>query len=422
MNAASRRIFVQNIVDGKSVSAVLRSNMTLSQYVTEDGSKCFPNWNAWEEGAVTPIVYAYTRLSGTETPATPSSVVWKWNGGTIEFDANGYSTNYVDTSSTPGTSRPYFQKDVYRETPNGTQWPCLKILHNLAQASGSIDNDLITCEATVETGGTQLPFSVDIPVRISQVSGTGYLGVIEGQPFVSEVSPSTTLSAKLYANGEQVQAFRAKFYIEPMAGVAATVDTVNGVATFTITNEDITDNVTIRCEFLLPPKVQGGAYTRVETALFDVDDESDTEEMQVGSQTYDGSNVVGTGADNVLLRAGQAVLFTVWMGHRMEPDNVDDRYNKFFFQLTNSEDKVLVPVSTTPTPGAEYNPSALKPDGYPNTYGTVWTENNRYFDCTGTGTVGTQSGKTVGGVRFDFDLIASFGNGIGGVFVAAVIE
>ncbi len=401
MERVSNRFFAHLIHDGKSVSVVLKANTTLAQVVDAAGN-CTPNWNADEASHdVTPLIWAHCRLSGKEK-APNGDYVWKWNGSPITFGDNGKSNgSYVQTSG--GSTYPIFEKATVQE--GGISMPALRILRNLA--GSSTDNDLITLDGSIESGGVPLGFSVDMPVRIQESSGSGWFGWITGEPRVTENAPSTTLSAHLKNGSEAQTSFTTKWYREGIDQNGTQVAASNGVAQKTYTSSDITDNVVVRCEFYV-------SNVLVDTVYYNVDDETDEMELQVSSKTYtnngDGTSTKsGTGQGDVILREGQETLFTFWTGHRMNPQNVYSGYSKFYVKLTDNEDLVISPSAY----------AALLTDGQP---GTVLTGDTDFCDVTvDLSTSGSDpdpvSGKG-GKIRLTADFLDANGEGVGGIIIA----
>lgn len=398
MERVSNRFFAQLVKDGKSVSAVLRANTTLAQEVDQAGA-CTPNWNYGETGAETPIIWVLSKLSGREKAPTPASVVWKWNGNAITFDASTGKSNGSFVQTVNGTSYPMFEKTTVSE--NGVDMPALKILRNLASTANT-DNDLITLEAELETAGVGLGFSISLPVRVQESAGNGWYGWLSGEPRVTTDVPSTVLTAKLKNGASTQQAFTAKFFREGIdtSSPLFTVSTQNGQAQATFTTSHITDYVVVRCEFYV-------GSVLVDTAFYGVDDETDEIELQVSSVTFFENTQIGTGQSDVIIRDDQEVLYTFWMGHRMNPENVDTRYTEFYVKLTNNKDQVISPS----TYGSQLT------DGQAS--GTLTTDANfRNVTVSGVTIATGVTAAKAGRLRLTAAFLESQGCGVGGVIMA----
>lgn len=398
MDRVSNRFYAQLVKDGKAVSAVLRANTTLSQEVDLAGV-CSPNWNFGETGAETPILWALCKLSGKVRPPKAASVVWKWNGDTITFDSVTGKSNGAFIQTVNGTSYPIFEKTTVTESSQSM--PALKILRNLASTSNT-DNDLITLDAEMEISGVSLGFSVSLPVRIQESAGTGWFGWISGEPRVTQDTPSTVLTAKLKNGASTQQIFTAKFYREGVdtTNPLFTVSTQNGQAQATFTTSHITDNVIVRCDFYVDNEL-------VDSAFFGVDDETDDQELQVSSVTYEGNDQLGTGQGDVIIREDQSILYTFWMGHRMNPESVFSGYTEFYVKLTDNKDTVIQPSAY----------ASLLTDGQAS--GTLQNDANFRNVTVDNVTIATGVTAAKGGkLRLTADFLDSHGCGVGGIIVA----
>lgn len=405
MDAVSNRFFAYLIKDGKSVSAILRCNTTLSQTVYPSGA-CTPNWNANEQGHdETPVIWAQCRLSGR--PKAPNSdFVWKWNGSAITFDSSGKSNGaYVQVVG--GTTYPIFEKTTVSES--GVAMPGLKVLRNLANFASNTDNDLITLDAALECSGVPLGFTISQPIRIQESSGTGWFGWVTGDPRVTETAPSTTLSARLKNGVDAQQTFTAKFYRDGIDAANSPLFTVNaaaGVANATFTTSHITDNVVVRVEFYVDNTLR-------DTVYFNIDDETDEMELQVTSRTYtvDGNTrtKTGSGQGDVVVRESQEVLFTFYMGHRMHPENIYSGYTKFYIKLTNNE-------------GAVLSPSAYASQIVDGQESGTWSHDSNYRNVTVSLSASGADPDPVTGpggkIRLTADFLDNNGDGVGGIVVS----
>ena len=404
MDAVSNRFYAYLIKDGKAVSAILRCNTTLSQTVDPLGN-CTPNWNADEQGHdTTPVLFVYSRLSGKPKAPQPG-FAWKWNGSTITFDGSGKS-NGAFVQVVDGTTYPIFEKTTVAD--GGVDMPGLKILRNIANFASNTDNDLITFDGSLECSGTPLGFSVSLPVRIQESSGTGWDGWVTGDPRVTETAPSTTLSARLKNGANSQQTFTAKFFREGIdtSSPLFTVNATSGVANATFTTSHINDNVTVRVEFYVDNAL-------VDIVYFEIDDETDMMELQVTSRTYTTENNVttktGTGQGDVGIRENQETLFTFYMGYRLHPENVYSGYSRFFIKLTNNEGTVL-------------SPASYKADVVIDQSKGVWSHDANYQECTvslsASGADPDPVTGTGGKAKLTADFLDANGDGVGGIVVA----
>lgn len=409
MDRVSNRFYAHLVKDGKAVSAILRCpNTSLAQSVDQAGN-CTPNWNANEQGHDTlPVIVAELKLSGRFKPTTDYE--WRWNGQTITFSGNNSSGTFVQTVD--GTSYPIFVKGT---DSNGM--PTLTIQRNLARAITNTDNDIISLVGSMESGGVPLNFEIGLPVRISEMAGTGWYGWIEGDSAVTMNHTTASLTAHL-KNGTSVQQqYTAKFYRDGIDTDQSGVKTVlasNGVANVSYTDQEITDNVVIRCDFYVD---QDGTPTLVDQAYYNVDDETDEMELQVSSKTFvldeNDQNVtatLGTGQGDVILREHQKTLFTFWMGYRTNKTRVYDGYTKFFVKLTDNQDKTIAPntYKSNLIPGGGGSGTIAGDAGFVEVTTTLSSTGNDPDPVTAAG----------GKIYLTADFIAGHGDGVGGVVVA----
>lgn len=400
MARVSNRFTVTAIHDGSAVNAIMRCNTTLSQMVS--GNTCVPDWSRDN-----PILWVQTDLAGSPKAPTAASIVWSYNGNAITFndsDASvnpnkSYGTGFVDNSGNP-----LFEKTTRRIS--GIDFPALKILGNLGTADNT-DNDVIACSGSVEDNGYPLNFAVSLPVRLSTLTSSGYIGQITGEQAVTTAVQSITLNAKLYNGTSQEPTFWTKWYDEGSgtamnsgnAIAAGSNSAPSGVAQFTIGVSDITDYIVLRCDFYTVNPSTAGA-TPVSSAFWEVDDETDEERM------YISNSATGNGASNksgAFLRKDQSVKFTAWMGKNTSATTIDERYQHFYCRLYNNKNEVVT-VNGSGTPIGTQTPMA-----------------SGLFDITKSVTVpGVQGTKTGGEVEIDYAyLTEQLGGDMTGIVIAS---
>lgn len=331
MTKISNRFFVTAISDGTTVSAVLRSDKTLSQVYSQEAGTSIPDWNL---PANQPTVFAVVRVNGTYRVPYLAGAKWSYNGQEILFDpVTNKSTNFLDGVEPIFERTTYVIDEIVGTVTNHWTMPALKILRNLAHV-GNTDQDTITLDNSVEVGGTLIDFTVSVPVRISNMSSSGYYGYVEGDSYVNSPNPTdpgytATMNAKLLIGDQPVQQFKTKWYREgidtnPFASVTAT----SGTATTTLNASQITDYVVVRVDFF---DMQNN---KVFTSLWDIDDMQDTEEMFI---THGTSN-----QNNASLRYGESTTFKIWMGRRTDQFEVDNRYTQFQVKILNSDGQTVL--------------------------------------------------------------------------------
>lgn len=340
MGKVSNRFFITTIQDGHTITVSLVSNMKLTQTVV-NGS-CTPNWNAGETGAVTPLIYVYSRLDGVARPPVAGSGTWYWNGTPLTFNAQNKST------VTDAAGYPLFEQTAYNSLP------ALRIIRNIG-STGNPDNDVISYSGTMELGGVPQAFSVDTVVRISVGAGAGYNAIMGGDREVTSATAGQTgytakVFAQLYSNSSPITTgLTARFYREGIDGATVVDGWPKTVGAATATDEttpfgnlipagsyavtvnasEITDRVVIRCDFIKDNEVIASCWT-------DVDDRTDPEEMFIVNST-----TTTVGQSDIQLRAGQTVAVKAWMGYSTNMYSRYPGYNTFKCQLTDANGKVL---------------------------------------------------------------------------------
>jgi len=333
MATASNRFFITAIKDGQVASGYLLANMSLQQRWNPTSKEVSPDWSVNGNPDTTnhPVIVAYTRLGGALK--APQDYKWMWNGLEIEFTGNN-SKDY--TYEKNGQEYPLFIKGT--QTVDGVQLPTLTINGNLA-GFGSIDQDVIGNVGKIESNGGTLEYSMDILVRISELASTGWQGFIDfdgtgviTSSIASEPGGKVILLPSLYAATAQQStgSYQVKWYLEGVSDYAG--DTrFNTFKTGTqqqmkleLTEADITDNATIRCDFYstdTQPKLLCSAYQ-------EVDDQVDDDFMYITHPK---------GSSNANLREDENVVFTVWMASKNDQANVKAAYKTYKLKLLASD-------------------------------------------------------------------------------------
>lgn len=362
MGKVSNRFFITTIKDGQSLSAILQCTTTLSQYVLSDGGACNPNWNKGETGAVCPELWVYSRLDG-ELKAPTGQGDWYFNGVKIFNDSNVCQI----TEMVNGTEYPKFERTTHSHTLNGrtVSLPALRIIRNLGGGDNT-DNDVISYEGSMDMGGVNQRFSLDTVVRISRLAGDGYQATAGGDRLVSsnsssEVGYTARVYAQLWNGSDLVTGLTTKWYREGVDASSAAIAsngrwprqgqyTANEQSTATATlpaksyytdinASEIDDKVTLRCDFY------DASNNKVASVWWDVDDETDPEEMFIVNST--GSTV---GQSDIQLRSGQSVVLKAWMGYSTDQYNRHPDYTTFKCKLTDSQGRTITegaPISGT---------------------------------------------------------------------------
>ena len=288
MGSVSGRFYVTSIKDGTVISAVMRSDKTLAQMFSTDSGACNPDWTV---AANQPTAFVVCRSGGTLKSPTQGSIKWYYNGVLISF-TNNLSTNFTYTDG--NNTLPLFQQGFDRSvTVDGVtaNMPWLKVLGNLANV-GNTDQDVITCDGSVDLSGSAVAFSVSAAVRISKLSGSGYFGWIDGDSMVTSGASGTpgytaAMTAYLTNGTNAVNDFQTEWWREGVDSSTA-FQAKSASHSCSINASQITDNVVMRCDFY-----DSSGTEKLYSAYWDVDAAQDEEEMYITHGTSNQNNLPG---------------------------------------------------------------------------------------------------------------------------------
>ena len=336
LTKVSNRVFITAINDGTSISAVLRSDKSLAQTYSSISQIAVPNWDDPENQ---PTAFAVIRVKGEFRSSSWVDVTWSYNGKVIPFDPE---TNLSTGEFIDSDGYPIFEKTFYMVKGEGNarySMPAIKILRNLATV-GNQDQDVIQLDGRVEVNGSQIPYSCNIAVRISQQSSSGYFGFINGNSYITSAGGTATMKAYLYNGVQKVMKFKTLWYREGIDKTPwKTEETDTGVAQVTITEQEVTDYIVIRVDFY--NSNGAGEDEKVFTAFWDIDDMQDLEEMFVSFED----------ANPAALRENELLTLKVWMGRRTDQYKVDDRFTNFTIKMLNSANETVPCLLRGDTPG-----------------------------------------------------------------------
>lgn len=315
----SGRLFINCIDDGSTLSAVIRSDKTLTQMYSAESGACSPDWTV---AANQPTAYVVTRMGGTVKLAL-QTVTWQYNGTTITFDENGYSTNFTWVDGN-GDSHPTFQKGFSDVASLGLSTPWLKVLGNLATV-GNTDQDVLTCMGSVEISGAPLNWDVSTPIRISTLAGSGYYGWIEGDAMVTsgtvgDSGYTATMEAHLTNGTNPVSGFQTEWFREGIDAQATPFKAKSASSTCSINASQIEGHVVMRCDIY-----DSTGNSLLYSAFWEVEDMLDKTILYIRH-----------GANNqnaASLHTGQSVDFMIYAGMRADETKVDSRFNQFRIKL-----------------------------------------------------------------------------------------
>lgn len=339
MGTISNRFFVSAITDGVTLHGSLRADKSLVQ--AWNGT-AIPDWTI----AANQPTITLSLLKGS-TSVAPLS--WKWFYNNVEITSS-------DTRFVMGT--------------NAQGQPTLKIVKNLASSS-NVDIDIITITGQVESAGVPVDFSSSIEVRISTLTGSGYVGVVSfpNGSDISQPGQEITLVPTLFKESGAVSDFSVKWYVNDIEITATSGSgTRKSGKNLIITEGDVVDYAVVRCDFY----VDGDMVTSEHVG---VDDTQDVEYMYI---QFNGAN-----GNSASLHSGQTVTFDIWVAAADNPDdlNIMGRFTKYEVKLLNSAGSTI----------------------------QNWT------DITQTYSSGSKSGKKHGVVAVTFDQAQTAGGNITGI-------
>lgn len=307
MSKISNRFFVTAIDDGITLHGSLSSDKTLTQAWT--GSTVTPDWTKEENQ---PTIYL-TLYSGSNTAISNNvkdNYQWYNDGQPITFDSDGISDD-----------------GIFKKTTKNNM-PALKIIGNMRSNVNTVDTNTITLVGQYDAGSNSLlDFSASIQTRISVMNQGGYIGVLEYENGISNITNENSevkIIARLYGSGESTAIaasnYKVLWYVNDELKTGSS-DTINKYYYLKISNSQITDNAIVRAEF------KGNSDELLYTAFTSVDDLTDPEYMYI---QYNGEN-----GQSATLRKDEEVTFDIWVG-KMDDPNTISNYRDFKIKLLDS--------------------------------------------------------------------------------------
>lgn len=332
MNQVNAGLVVTGIIDGTTIVyevAVVEADgspTSLTQYYDE--SKCVPDWEDIYTNGTTAqkstlpriIIKAYDTSTGQDITNTVNITNVYYNGNLIGFTSN-ISNN---TGGVPGL----LKKDIF--SYNGSNIPCIMMIGNPADSLLNPDDDRITFDGTVVSGGGQVSFSgigKDVAIRPVQSANAGFsveLLVPTNIPkFIMTNNNNEVVStqriARLYYNGIPVNVsnmtgYQFKFYditgpsevlLASGNGISFSTTNVSG-DTIAVGAAAVDCLMTIRCKILDANNNELASGT---SAIYDLSDPYSVKWIVADSSS--GTNGVEyTGVEpRVSMRSGQTKYF-----------------------------------------------------------------------------------------------------------------
>lgn len=297
MSSISNRFYITALEDGTTLHGNLAVEGSLSQ--AWNGQSAVPDWTI---AANQPLIYL-TLLSGGTLVAPSNDFKWLYNGVEIaDSDTRFQKTTKVVTYGTGASQQ-------------SVTMPALKIVANLA-SSANVDVDLITFEGNYIINGTGISFTATAQIRISTISTGSSLGVINFHNGISDITAKgqTVVAYGMLYNpdGTADSTVTTKWYLNDSSTPTAGTTIEGHTNAYQVTEANVVDHATLRCEFYKGSDLLYTAYASV-------DDMQDPEFMYV---QYNGNN--GNAAS---LRKGETASFQIWVGTRTDPTPIGGTTN-----------------------------------------------------------------------------------------------
>lgn len=314
MNAISNHFAITALQEGITVQGSLRINGTLSQNFNPRTGVPIPNWK--KDESTRPSIYPVIRKGSVYMTSNQiHNAKWLYNDLEI-FDENG-ACKIKDADGDP-----MFKLGQTTVELGGVSYSVdmLTIIGNVANEN-NLDIDTITYEGSVELNGKQIAFPpCTVDIKISQMSTTGYLGLLSPESAIitarSGAGSSVEIKASLYDDaGNGPTSWFCKWYD---AGTGTEISGTTNKKSITVTQEQVTDNLVLRCDFFTD-----SAHTnRVTSAFASVDDALDPEYLYI---SLNGKNGDFSGQ----LSAGESCTVTMWVATMEDSTAINKGYTQF---------------------------------------------------------------------------------------------
>lgn len=333
-NSISNHFAITALQEGVTVQGSLRVDGSLSQNFNTSSGVSIPDWKS--NASLRPKIFPVVRRGSVYMSRSQIyDKKWLYNEMEIVFGSDGKSTNFKDDKGDP-----LFQLGTISKELGGSTYSldCLTIIGNLA-SEGNTDLDTIGFSGSVELNGHPISFpNCYVDVKIGMFTTTGYLGVLSPESAIlSHPDDSVKITALLYDDsGEEPGTWTVKWYD---AGTGETIPGTDGRKEITITADQVTDNLVVRCDF----------YTnsnKVTTAFASIDDTQDPQFLYV---SMDGSNSDYSGQ----LSPGEKCTITMWVATMDDITAIDSAYSDFSVKFYDGNQSEII--SGTPAVSTKDN-------------------------------------------------------------------
>jgi hypothetical protein len=230
--SAQGSIIIKRLRTGDSIFISLTSDKALYQGIDTTTGTVSPDWSvAANQPTITPNI---TTARNATVNIVAGTIVWKYIGTALSFDASGNCT-------TTG-----YESKFQLNTSTGA----LKIIGNLASLTNDGD-DSLEFNCTVRVNGVEYNVTRDINVRIQKISASSYVGLINttAGTILSSSQTSTKLQMNLQYGTTFVQTFYVKLYKDNQ--LLQTITASNGVAEYTVNSSIVDGSQLFIAEFLI---------------------------------------------------------------------------------------------------------------------------------------------------------------------------
>lgn len=275
--SAQGSIIIKRLRTGDSIFISLTSDKALYQGIDTTTGTVSPDWSvAANQPTITPNI---TTARNATVNIVAGTIVWKYIGTALSFDASGNCT-------TTG-----YESKFQLNTSTGA----LKIIGNLASLTNDGD-DSLEFNCTVRVNGVEYNVTRDINVRIQKISASSYVGLINttAGTILNSTLTQTKLQMQLQYGTTFVQTFYVKIYKD--SEYLTTVTASNGVAEYTVNSSIVDGSQLFIAEFLINSTDTNAAARSGITIMDNADD------YTIHCYTY-GSNTSVDDGKNVTVKA-----------------------------------------------------------------------------------------------------------------------
>ena len=325
--SAQGSVIVKRLRTGDSIFISLTSDKALYQGIDPVSGAISPAWNvAANQPTITPNI---TTARNATVSIIAGSIVWKYVGTALSFDASGNCT-------TSG-----YESKFKLNTSTGA----LTITDNLASLVNDGDDSLeFTCG--VRVNGVEYPnITRDISVHIQKVSASSYVGLINttAGTILSSSLTSTKLQMKLQYGTTFVQNFVVNLYKDDQ--LVTTINGTNGTAEYTVTSAMVDGSQLFIAEFKVNASDANVAARAGITIMDNADDYTIHCYISSTNKVVDTNNPVTVSAEIINMTSGSVLnpSGVVWKMDVMATDG-EAAWTSIKHATTNS-----IQVTTTET-------------------------------------------------------------------------